>query len=152
MSSSTHPEHDVPPPALGGLLRLASQDHRERIYERLAAAGFSDVTRAQFVLIRWPGVDGLRPIEIAKQVGLSKQAVNDLLGDLERAGYVERRPHPADGRARIVRLTPRGWELQRTAHEQSRAVERSWAAVIGEERLEALHTTLEEMVARRLPT
>jgi DNA-binding MarR family transcriptional regulator len=138
-------------PAIGGLLRLAWQAHRDRLYERITAAGFADVTRAQFQLFRWPGIDGLRPGEIAELSGLSKQTVSDLLGELERSGYVERHPDPGDRRARLVRLTPWGRELQRTAHETSRSLEAAWAARVGAKRLRALRSTLEAMVEHGLP-
>src|SRR3990172_3887921 len=108
MSSDQQPMNGVPPPAIGGLLRMAWQIHLNRIYERITANGFPNVTRAQFQLFRWPSIDGLRPGEIAHLSGLSKQTVNDLLGELERAGYIERHPHPEDRRARIVRLTADG--------------------------------------------
>lgn len=150
MSKDRTRTREISLPALGGLLRLAWQEHRERLYERLTHAGFPDVSRAQFALVRWPGIEGLRPIEIAEQVGLSKQAVNDLLGELERAGYARREPHPVDRRARVVRLTARGQELQRMAHELSREIEDSWAAVIGPDRLRVLRSTLEEMAAHVL--
>lgn len=151
MSRRDRQRNGVAPPAIGGLLRLAWQTHRDGLYERVTAAGFPDVTRAQFQLIRWPTIDGLRPSEVADSVGLSKQAVNDLLGELERNGYIERHPHPGDRRARLVRLTTRGEELQRTAHEISRALEAAWAATIGAKRFTALRSTLEDMVERGLP-
>ncbi len=151
MSSGRSSRDEIAPPALGGLLRIAWQAHRERLYEAVTAGGFADVTRAQFTLIRWPTIDGLRPGEVAELVGLSKQAVNDLLGELERLGYLARERHPEDGRARVVRLTPRGQKLQQTTHEISRSLEQSWAAVVGEKRFAALRETLEEMVARGLP-
>jgi DNA-binding MarR family transcriptional regulator len=139
------------PPAIGALLRLAWQSHRAQMYERVAAAGFPDVTRAQFALMRWPGIDGLRPGEVAELAGLSKQAVNDLLGELERNGYIERHPHPRDGRARIVRLTPRGEELWRTSFDTSRGLEAEWVARIGPDRMAALRATLEDMVGPAPP-
>lgn len=151
MSSDSQHMNEVAPPAIGGLLRLAWQIHRDGIYERITANGFPNVTRAQFELLRWPSIDGLRHGEIAQMCGLSKQTVNDLLGELERAGYVERHPHPEDRRARIVRLTAAGNKLQYTTHETSRRLEAGWAASVGAERMAALRSTLEEMIARGLP-
>jgi DNA-binding MarR family transcriptional regulator len=149
------PHHDgkrqVRPPTIGGLLRLAWQAHRERMYEGVTAAGFADLTRAQYELFRWPGMDGLRPGELAQVSGLSKQAVNDLLGELERSGYVERHPDPDDRRARLVRLTARGEQLQRTVEETSRALEAGWAAAVGGKRFAAMRSTLRDMVERGLP-
>jgi DNA-binding MarR family transcriptional regulator len=117
------------------------------MYERLGDAGYPDVTRAQFALFRWPGIDGRRPGEVAELAGLSKQAVNDVLGELERDGYLERDPDPKDGRARIVRLTPGGTRLQRTTHEISRELEATWAEQIGKRRVDALRQALEAMIA-----
>lgn len=147
MTKSLTADVDVEGPAIGGLLRMVWQVHRDRMYERLVAAGYVDVTRAQFALLRFPGVDGMRPSEAAELAGLSKQTVNDLLGELERNGYIERKPHPADGRGRIVRLTPRGKKLQRTTHEISRQLEADWATQIGQQRITSLKKTLEDMVA-----
>jgi DNA-binding MarR family transcriptional regulator len=133
-------------PAIGGLLRTVWQLHRDQMYERLVAAGYPDVTRAQFALLRFPGVDGMRPGEAAELAGLSKQAVNDLLGELERSGYLERKPHPADGRGRVIQLTHRGRRLQQTTHQISRELEADWAAQIGQERIASLKQTLKEMI------
>lgn len=151
MSSKPAQENGVGPPAIGGLLRLAWQMHRDLLYERVATAGYEDVTPAQFTLIRWPGMQGQRPSDLAESVGLSKQAVNDLLGELERNGYIERHPDPQDGRARIVHLTARGQRLQRTAHDASRELEKAWAASVGESRFRGLRSTLETIVTKGLP-
>jgi DNA-binding MarR family transcriptional regulator len=130
---------------------MVSQLHRDRMYERVVAAGYPDVTRAQFALLRFPGVDGMRPRKAAELAGLSKQSVNDLLGELERAGYLNREPHPTDGRGRIVRLTAQGQRLQRTTHQISRELEAGWAARIGQKRIASLKRTLEDMIATSRP-
>lgn len=123
------------------------QIHRDWMYERLLAAGYPDVTEAQFALLRFPGIESMRPSEAADLAGLSKQSVNDLLGELERAGYLKREPHPTDGRGRIIRLTPRGKRLQQTTHRISREVEADWTARIGVKRITSLKQTLEDMLA-----
>ncbi len=143
---------DLETPAIGGLLRMVWQLHRDRMYERLVEAGYTEVTRAQFALLRYPGVDGMRPSEAAELAGLSKQTVNDLLGELEATGYLQRKPHPVDGRGRIVRLTPRGKRLQSTAHQISRELEADWATQIGAERIASLKRTLEDMLANAAHT
>ena len=147
MAETQETNLDLDSPAIGGLLRMVWQLHRDRMYERLVAAGYPDVTRPQFALLRFPGVDGMRPSEAAELAGLSKQTVNDLLGELERTGYLERKPHPDDGRGRIVRLTPRGKRLQQTTHRISRELEAEWAAQIGPKRITSLKQTLEDMLA-----
>ena len=61
---------------------------------------------------------------------LSKQAVNDLLQDLERGGYIRRVVNPADRRSRLIRLTPKGVELEdavrRAAEDAERVLERKF--------------------------
>ena len=142
MSSDSQHMNEVAPPAIGGLLRLAWQIHRDGIYERIerfpnGRAQFSRRARR-------------RPAPATARCA-ARATVNDLLGELERAGYVERHPHPEDRRARIVRLTAAGDKLQYTTHETSRRLEAGWAASVGAERMAALRSTLEEMIARGLP-
>src|SRR3954453_10988082 len=91
---------DSPPLAIGALLRFALDDVRDRIYDGVVAAGFTDVRPVHVTLFRWPGPDGMRPTELAAAVGLSKQAVNDRLGDLERLGALTRGPGPPGSRGR----------------------------------------------------
>ena len=139
------------PPAIGALLRLAWQAVRERIYEGVLQAGYTDLSRAHVLLFRWPTIDGLRPSELAARNQLSRQTINDLLSDLEKRGYLERTLDPTDGRARIVRLTERGWNLQQVLSDMSFATEREWAQVIGETRYGEFRSTLYELVAYTLP-
>src|SRR5829696_2751531 len=122
------------PPAIGALLRLAWQAVRDRIYEGVLEAGYTDLSRAHVLLFRWPTIDGLRPSELAARNQLSRQSINDLLSDLEKRGYLERTLDPKDGRARIVRLT-----------------ESEWARAIGEARFDEFRDTLCELVAYATP-
>ena len=139
------------PPAIGALLRLAWQGVRERIYEGVLQAGYTDLSRAHVMLFRWPVIDGLRPSELASHNQLSRQTINDLLSDLEKRGYLERTLDPTDGRARIVRLTERGWDLTQVLSDMSFATESELAKVIGEKRYEEFRSTLSELVTYTSP-
>ena len=139
------------PPAIGALLRLAWQGVRERIYEGVLEAGYTDLSRAHVLLFRWPTIDGLRPSELAARNQLSRQTINDLLSDLEKRGYLKRTPDPTDGRARILRLTERGWDLTQVISDMSFATESEWAQLIGETRYEEFRSTLCELVSYTLP-
>ena len=140
------------PPAIGALLRLAWQAVRERIYEGVLEAGYTDLSRAHVLLFRWPTIDGLRPSELAARNQLSRQSINDLLSGLEKRGYLERTLDPTDGRARIVRLTERGWDLTQVISDTSFATESEWAQAIGEKRYGEFRDTLYELVAYASPT
>lgn len=134
-----------PRPPIGALLRLGLHEIRRRIYEDVVAAGFDDLRPAHVTLFRWPGPDGRRPTEIAGDVQLSKQRVNDLLRDLEALGYLNLEADRDDSRARIVRLTARGKELHRRAVATHAATEREWEQIVGEHRYRELRETLSDL-------
>jgi DNA-binding MarR family transcriptional regulator len=144
--SSPGPDHPVPPIAIGALLRFALHEVRGRIYDAVVAAGFDDVRRAHVTLFRWPGPHGRRPTEIAAGTQMSKQAVNDLLRDLERMGYLERHPDPTDNRARIIHLTERGKRLHQVAIDVQDEIAREWAERVGQRSFDQMRKTLGELV------
>ena len=81
---------------------------------------------------------------------MTKQTVGEAATDLERRGYVERVPDPNDGRAKIIRLTPRGREAHAIGRGLIDELERDWAERFGEERVAALRDALETITAERL--
>jgi hypothetical protein len=77
---------------LPALFRLLWQQTYPEMLRRVSAAGFDDIRLAHWPVLQWPGPGGQRPSVIAERAGTSKQAVNHVLRDLERLGYVELRP------------------------------------------------------------
>lgn len=148
---STSAVRSVSSPGVGAALRLAHEVVREAIFARVQEAGHSDITRATFPLWRFEGLDGRQPRDIARTSGLSKQAVNDQLGALERLGYLERRPHAPDRRARVVHLTERGWQLDHAVRAAARAVEDEWTQAVGEERWGEFRAVLDRIASGRYP-
>lgn len=127
------------------MMRLAWQGVWKQIFSGVVAAGYQDVNPAHVGLFRYPGLDGQRPSEIADQLQITKQSVNDLLGHLEGRGYLARMPDPDDGRARVVRLTAKGRRLQETIHSQARAAERHIADTLGAARYAQLRDALTDL-------
>jgi DNA-binding MarR family transcriptional regulator len=142
----------VSTPGLGASLRVAHGVVWRDIFDRVQEAGHAGFTRATAPLWRFEGLEGRRPGEIARTSGLSKQAVNDQLRALEALGYVERHPDPHDGRGRVVRLTGRGQELDRTVRAAAAAVEDAWAQEIGAPAWEAFRAVLDRIAAPGFPT
>jgi DNA-binding MarR family transcriptional regulator len=140
-----------PPQQIGALLRFLLHDIRARIYDGVVAAGFDDLRPAHVTLFRWPGPDGRRPTEIAADAQITKQAVNDLLRDLEDRGYLERTPDQSDNRARIIRLTPRGKKLHQVAVGIHAQVEDEWASELGERGFTNLRDKLSRLVDASSP-
>src|ERR1051326_4796701 len=81
------------PPLIGALLRAPWEAVQSHMLRRLHESGFADCDAAYLPVFGYPGPQGARPSELAARLGMSKQALNYLLGGLERAGYLERRPH-----------------------------------------------------------
>jgi DNA-binding MarR family transcriptional regulator len=96
-------------PLLGALMRMPVDEIRRRMLAALHEQGFDDLIPAHLIVLRWPGPDGLRPVEVAEQTGMSKQALNYLLGQLEETGYLDRVDDPDDRRSKRIRVTKRGW-------------------------------------------
>jgi DNA-binding MarR family transcriptional regulator len=147
--SSAHPDGEVKP-YVGALLRPVWQWVRDQMYSGVVAAGYDDLTAAHVGLWRYPGLDGLRPTELADRVEITKQSVNELLGHLEHRGYLQRVPDESDGRARVIRLTAKGRRLQQTIYDQAGAAEQGIAEALGPRRFAQLHSCL-EVLKEQLP-
>jgi DNA-binding MarR family transcriptional regulator len=116
--------------------------------DRLRERGFADLDAAHLNVFQYPGPDGMRPSELAARLRISRQAVNYLLGELERLGYLERRAHPDDLRSKRVVVTRRGNSAIAVIREAVRELETDWADKLGPKRfakLRALLLDLNEM-------
>lgn len=134
-------------PLIGALLRHAHERARHHVLEHLAAVGFDDIRPADFVVLQYPGPDGVSPSAFAAERGLSKQAFNHLLGEMEKRGYFVRRPDPRDGRGVIIHPTRRGRVLVREARRAAVQVERAWRRRLGADRFRAVRAAIMEMAA-----
>jgi len=129
---------------VGALLRAAWKGVRDHIDEAVKAAGYVDITGAHVSLFRHPTLDGMRPTDLAGEMQLSKQAVNDLLRDLERQGYIRRDVDPADRRSRLIRLTAKGMKLEDTVRLAARDAERQLERELGRDRFRSFREALGE--------
>jgi DNA-binding MarR family transcriptional regulator len=118
---------------------------QRHMLERLHERGFADFDAAYLSVFQYPGPQGARPSELATRLRISKQALNHLLGQLERLGYLERGPDPDDLRSRRINLTPRGDSAVRVIREAVTEIERSWARQLGAKRFAELRELLLEV-------
>lgn len=136
---------NTPAPRLPALLRIAWQQSQRRILAALAEAGFDDVRLAHWPVIQYPGPDGARPSELADRAGVSKQAINYLIRDLEGLGYLRLARDPSDSRARLVRLTPRGSRMIEAVFESAATTERTLEERLTARQRSAVHAALEAL-------
>jgi DNA-binding MarR family transcriptional regulator len=90
--------------------------------------------------------DGTRLSELAHRANMTPQAMGELVDDLERIGYLRRRPHPDDRRAKLIVLTPKGRRCIDAAYATIAHIERSLEAKLGPRRLRELQRALEQIV------
>jgi DNA-binding MarR family transcriptional regulator len=134
--------HPVGPPLIGALLRMPWEAVQRRMLDRLRERGFADLDAAHLNVFQYPGPDGMRPSELAARLRISRQAVNYLLGELERLGYLERRAHPDDLRSKRVVVTRRGNSAIAVIREAVRELETDWADKLGPKRFAELRALL----------
>jgi DNA-binding MarR family transcriptional regulator len=115
--------------------------------ERLTEAGHPTIRQGHGCVFRFIHEGGSRLTELAESSGLSKQAVGEVVDDLEKLGYVERAQDPQDGRAKVIRLTELGADAHRTALGIFADIERKWTERYGAERVATMRELLEEIAA-----
>ena len=133
------------PPLIGALLRMPWEAVQRHMLELLHERGFDDLDAAHLNVFQYPGPQGARPSELAAQLRISKQALNYLLGELERLGYLERRPDPDDLRSKRIVLTPRGTSAILVIRDAVAEMETAWSKRLGPRRFAQLRRLLVEL-------
>jgi DNA-binding MarR family transcriptional regulator len=132
--------------AVATLILSASNAIIDGIQAGIAARGFADVRPAHGFAFARLAPAGATTIELAEHLGVTKQAASQLVDELVRKGYVERRTHPHDARARLLVLSERGWACTRAATAAAVETLGRWEAVIGDAKLRALAADIARVV------
>ncbi|MEU8586380.1 MarR family transcriptional regulator [Streptomyces sp. NPDC048664] len=128
--------------ALSAALLAVAGELTQRIHDGVAARGFGGLRPAHgFAFVRL-APDGATVTELASHLGVTKQAASQLVDEIVRKGFAERRPHPEDARARLIVLTERGWACARAAEEAAAEAVRPWAELLGEGEIRSLQGQL----------
>ena len=106
------------------------------------ARGFTDVRPAHGFAFARLSAGGATITQLAEHLDVTRQAAAQLVDELIAKGYVERRPHPHDARARLIVLTGKGWACTRAAEAAIADTLGQWTAVLGPKRLLALRDDL----------
>ena len=130
---------------IGLLCFITNRAMEIRVMAALAAAGFDDLTLAQGRVAARISPGGTRLTALAEQAQITKQTAGFLVDQLERAGYVRREPDPADARARLVRMAPRGEAAVAVARAAEAEVEKEWTDHLGPSEIERLRAALESL-------
>lgn len=137
-----------PRPVLGLLFRLLHQQHAREVDKALFNEGFDDIRPAHANVFPFVRGEGIQVAELAALAGVRKQTMAQTIEEMEKAGYVERRPDPRDRRAKLVFLTAKGRSVGPVARAAGQRVEERWVDLIGDDELERLRETLSTLFAR----
>ena len=129
-------------PSTPVLMFVAHRDVESRVMVALAEAGLDDITSAQSRLMQRLDPAGMRLTDLAEQARVTKQTAGALVDQLERAGYVMRRPDPSDARARLVTLSERGLTACSAAAAEVAEVEQEWRRHLGDTAYRGLRDAL----------
>ena len=141
--------NDLPAmPLIGLLLRLLNQHWAEEVDAALRAAGFDDIRPPHANVFPFVPPEGIQVSELAKRARVRKQTMAEAVEELERAGYIERRPDPKDRRGQLVLLTKRGKAVPPVAIAAGLRVEEHWAELTSRQQVEALRGSLQRLLKR----
>jgi DNA-binding MarR family transcriptional regulator len=131
------------------LLGLAFQVMLAEFIDRVDAAGYAELRPMHGLVFQAIGSADLTSSELAERLGVTKQAAGQMVDELERLGYVERRPHPAGGRRRLLALTGKARDHLRVAGQIMHDLESELAGQLDEAALAALRGTLARVIRSR---
>jgi DNA-binding MarR family transcriptional regulator len=119
--------------------RLIDEEALQRVAEK---PGRPRLRRSHTSLFPHIDLEGTRVTDLAERLGVTKQAVSQLVDDLEAMDVLERVVDPDDARARRVRFTSRGRAGLLDGLAVLGALEDEYAAKIGKRRMKELHRAL----------
>jgi DNA-binding MarR family transcriptional regulator len=141
----SHPEQHAP---LLRLLGLATRQLATDLHGKLVAAGITDHRDSWNNVMPHIPPAGIRLTDLAARAGMTKQAMAELVAEIERRGYLQRTADPADRRAKIIEFTARGWSLVNAALPALGELEAEITSQLGEPAVGQLRSTLLEILDR----
>jgi DNA-binding MarR family transcriptional regulator len=129
--------------SLGQLLFKCARLFNERAIERVNRGAGQPTLRPSHTNL-FPHLDfkGTRLTDLARKLGVSKQAVGQTVADLEQMGVVESVADPTDARAKLVRFTKRGGESIAYGLQVLNTIEQELTPSVGQAHMLALHEAL----------
>ena len=111
----------------------------------MTALGHGFIAEARGAVIGHLRPAGAPQSNVAAELGISKQAVQQLIDELEAEGIVERVANPDDARGKLVMLTAKGAAALRDSNRVKRAIEMRYRSVLGESTFAVFMDALEKL-------
>lgn len=114
----------------------------EQLRARLLERGWGPISRSQSLVLTHIANGASRASRIAEFMGVSRQAISQLLGEMAEAGLVAFHPDPDDRRAQRVGFAPAGARIREDAQQILRELEKELESILGKARTESLRSAL----------
>ena len=145
MGGVPHPEQDAP---LARLLGLVARQMATDLNGKLLQAGVAGHRDSWNNVMPHIPPGGIRLTELAARAGMTKQAMAELVAEIERRGYLQRTTDPADRRAKIIEFTDQGRATVNLALSALGELEAAIAGRLGEPAVRQLRSTLLQILDR----
>ncbi|WP_188189063.1 MarR family winged helix-turn-helix transcriptional regulator [Nonomuraea sp. SYSU D8015] len=120
-------------PDLGILSSRTLFSLQREMFTRLSEQGHPEVRPRHGAVMAYLDEEGSRATDLAAQSGQHKQVIGTLVDELVELGYVERRPDPADRRAKLIVPTEKGRDHMAKSDAIVAALEAEHARAVGEQ-------------------
>jgi len=134
--------------SLGLALRRAQAGFRRQVNEELAAGGFDQRRFPDGRVLMMCGAPGETTIsDIGRGLGITRQGASKIVAGLRERGYLEVTPSAADGREKILTLTPRAVQYLHAIAAAAGAIEARVRREVGDGALEQFFRVLHVVAA-----
>lgn len=116
----------------------------EALQSQLLKDGWTPITRTQSLLLANIGMGETRPARLARNMGMTRQSMSDLINGLVKRGLLMTMPDPNDGRAQIIGFHPDGQAMVLAVRDAFKRIAQTLEDRIGKDRLAALNDALEQ--------
>lgn len=145
---TTRQEHLEIVPDLGVLSARLFLSLQDELWRRLGEQGFDDLRPRHGAVLAYLTREGIRAIDLARLSGQHKQIIGTIVDELESLNYVERRPDPADRRAKLVFPTERGTREIEAARRIIESIENEHVQAFGSDTYASFIATLHAITKR----
>jgi DNA-binding MarR family transcriptional regulator len=133
-------------PAVGQLLGRLLREFRAELFRPAGEHGYADLREPHLHIFGNVGIEGIRLTDLAARAQLSLATTSELVSELQRLGYLERRPDPVDRRAKLIFPTGRGRHALDDAGDRVADIEHHWRGLLAEDRFDEMCTSMRDLL------
>jgi DNA-binding MarR family transcriptional regulator len=127
---------------IGRLLFVVRRDFLARLETMMEQRIGHALLQSSARLLPFIDLEGTRSVELARRMGVSKQAVGKIIKDLEEAGFLTRTVDDADGRAFLITFTEAGVDYLLEMHAAINQIEKEYEALVGAGQMQIVRAAL----------